>query len=262
MEGERDDRREDRAEHANREGEADFEGIPTPERHLVRLEARGGHTRATGISGALFQPPSRGPDDLTDPEVARDLGVVQASLARVRYAAAVRASGMHPLAEKVLAHDQRGTARACRLVDDRVGDWRAILKDLFPHTGRAWTIGVTGNPGAGKSTLTDRLITLLRSRDQKVAVVAVDPTSPFSGGAILGDRIRMQDHAADPEVFIRSLATRGIARWRPLAVGGLDTVQACSTHGAPTSCSSRRSASAKTRASEITRAQAPTRRWW
>jgi LAO/AO transport system kinase len=137
---------------------------------------------------------------------------------------------MHPLAEKVLARDQRGTARACRLVDDRVGDWRIILKDLFPHTGRAWTIGVTGNPGAGKSTLTDRLITLLRGRDKKVAVVAVDPTSPFSGGAILGDRIRMQDHAADPEVFIRSLATRG-------TLGGLsrsaaDTVRVLDAWGA------------------------------
>ncbi|HEY4116214.1 MAG TPA: methylmalonyl Co-A mutase-associated GTPase MeaB [Byssovorax sp.] len=121
---------------------------------------------------------------------------------------------MHPLAEKVLARDQRATARACRLVDDRVGDYVALLKDLFPHTGKAWTIGVTGNPGAGKSTLTDRIITSLRKRGQRVAVVAIDPTSPFSGGAILGDRIRMQDHAADPEVFIRSLATRG-------ALGGL-----------------------------------------
>ncbi|HVY47360.1 MAG TPA: methylmalonyl Co-A mutase-associated GTPase MeaB, partial [Minicystis sp.] len=121
---------------------------------------------------------------------------------------------MHPLAEKVLAGDVRAAARACRLVDDRAGDYRALLKDLFPHTGRAWTIGVTGNPGAGKSTLTDRLIAALRARGQRVAVVAVDPTSPYSGGAILGDRIRMQGHAVDPGVFIRSLATRG-------ALGGL-----------------------------------------
>ncbi len=121
---------------------------------------------------------------------------------------------MHPLAEKVLARDQRATARACRLVDDRVGDYLPILKDLFPHTGRAWVLGVTGNPGAGKSTLTDRLITALRAQGQRVAVVCVDPTSPFSGGAILGDRIRMQTHAEDPDVFIRSLATRG-------ALGGL-----------------------------------------
>ncbi len=121
---------------------------------------------------------------------------------------------MHPIAEKVIARDLRATARACRLVDDRVGDYRQILVDLFPHTGRAWIIGVTGNPGAGKSTLTDRLIAAFRARKNKVAVVAIDPTSPFSGGAILGDRIRMQAHATDPEVFIRSVATRG-------ALGGL-----------------------------------------
>jgi LAO/AO transport system kinase len=121
---------------------------------------------------------------------------------------------VHPIAEKVLAGDQRATARACRLADDRVGDWLEILKDLFPHTGRAWVLGVTGNPGAGKSTLTDRLISELRKQGKRVGVVAIDPTSPFSGGAILGDRIRMQQHSADPEVFIRSLATRG-------ALGGL-----------------------------------------
>jgi LAO/AO transport system kinase len=121
---------------------------------------------------------------------------------------------VHPLAEKVLAGEQRATARVCRLVDDRVGDHLALLKDLFPHTGRAWVVGITGNPGAGKSTLTDRLIGAFRAEGKKVAVVAVDPTSPFSGGAILGDRIRMQEHSADPGVFIRSLATRG-------ALGGL-----------------------------------------
>ena len=121
---------------------------------------------------------------------------------------------MHPLAQKVVDRDLRGTARVCRLVDDRVGDYVAILKDLFPHTGKAWTVGVTGNPGSGKSTLTDRLITVLRAQGKRVAVVAIDPTSPFSGGAILGDRIRMQSHSADPDVFIRSLATRG-------ALGGL-----------------------------------------
>ncbi|WP_437603725.1 methylmalonyl Co-A mutase-associated GTPase MeaB [Sorangium sp. So ce590] len=121
---------------------------------------------------------------------------------------------MHPIAEKVLARDTRATARACRLADDRAGDYAAILKDLFPHTGRAWVLGVTGNPGAGKSTLTDRLISVFRKQDRRVAVVAIDPTSPFTGGAILGDRIRMQAHFGDPDVFIRSLATRG-------ALGGL-----------------------------------------
>src|SRR5258705_6467916 len=113
------------------------------------------------------------------------------------------------LASRVIAGEVAGIARALRKVDDRVPGYLELLKELFPHTGRAWTVGVTGNPGAGKSTLTDRLITLLRGKGKRVGVVAVDPTSPFSGGAILGDRIRMQDHAADPEVFIRSLATRG-----------------------------------------------------
>lgn len=121
---------------------------------------------------------------------------------------------MHPLAARVLAREERATARACRLVDDREGDWVTVLKDLFPHTGKAWTIGITGNPGAGKSTLTDRLIAVFRAGGKRVAVVAIDPTSPFSGGAILGDRIRMQAHFGDPDVFIRSLATRG-------ALGGL-----------------------------------------
>jgi LAO/AO transport system kinase len=121
---------------------------------------------------------------------------------------------VHPLADKVLARDTRATARACRLVDDRAGDYVEILRDLFPHTGRAWVIGVTGNPGAGKSTLTDRLIGAFRKQGRRIAVVAVDPTSPFSGGAILGDRIRMQAHFSDRDVFIRSLATRG-------ALGGL-----------------------------------------
>jgi LAO/AO transport system kinase len=121
---------------------------------------------------------------------------------------------VHPLAAQVIAQDVRATARVCRLVDDRVGDWVPILKDLFPHTGRAWTIGVTGNPGSGKSTLTDRLVSAFRGQGKRVAVVAIDPTSPFSGGAILGDRIRMQRHFGDAGVFIRSLATRG-------ALGGL-----------------------------------------
>jgi LAO/AO transport system kinase len=96
-----------------------------------------------------------------------------------------------------------------RDLDDGLPAARAALRELFPRTGRAWVVGLTGAPGAGKSSLTDRLIGHWRAAGKTVGVVAVDPTSPFSGGAILGDRIRMQDHATDPGVFIRSLATRG-----------------------------------------------------
>jgi len=120
----------------------------------------------------------------------------------------------HPLAASVVRGDVRALARVCRLVDDQAGDYLTILKELFAHAGHAWSLGVTGMPGAGKSTLTDKLIAAFRERDWRVAVLAIDPTSPFSGGAILGDRIRMQRHHADPEVFIRSVATRG-------ALGGL-----------------------------------------
>ena len=116
---------------------------------------------------------------------------------------------MHDLAARVLAKEVRAAARAMRLIDDRVGDYTQILKDLFPHTGKAYVVGVTGNPGAGKSTFCDRLIQVLRASGRTVGIIAVDPSSPFSGGAILGDRIRMQRHATDPGVFIRSVATRG-----------------------------------------------------
>ena len=116
---------------------------------------------------------------------------------------------MHELAERILAHDLRAAARGLRFVDDRTGGHVQLLKDLFPHTGRAQVIGVTGNPGAGKSTLCDRLIEAFRKEGKTVGVLAVDPTSPYSGGAILGDRIRMGRHATDDGVFIRSVATRG-----------------------------------------------------
>jgi LAO/AO transport system kinase len=118
------------------------------------------------------------------------------------------------LATEVTAGSVRAAARACRVVDDALPGHVELLKELFPHTGRAWIVGITGNPGSGKSTLVDGLIDVFRKQGARVAVVAVDPTSPFSGGAILGDRIRMQRHFDDPEVFIRSLATRG-------ALGGL-----------------------------------------
>jgi LAO/AO transport system kinase len=109
----------------------------------------------------------------------------------------------------ILAGDVRAAARLMRDLDDRRPDALAQLKALFPHTGRGYVLGITGNPGAGKSTVVDALIAHYRAGGERVGVVAVDPTSPFSGGAILGDRIRMQRHALDAGVFIRSLATRG-----------------------------------------------------
>lgn len=117
-------------------------------------------------------------------------------------------------AAAILAGDLRAGARLMRMLDDRMPGAIATLQRLYPHTGRAQVIGITGNPGSGKSTLTSRLIGHFRAQKKTVAVIAVDPSSPFSGGAILGDRIRMMEHAADPGVFIRSLATRG-------ALGGL-----------------------------------------
>jgi len=113
------------------------------------------------------------------------------------------------LAERVLAGEVRAAARLMRDLDDRLPEGEEALRAIFPRTGRAYVIGLTGSPGSGKSTLTDRLIARYRKAGKTVGVVAIDPTSPFSGGAILGDRIRMQDHALDPGVFIRSLGTRG-----------------------------------------------------
>jgi LAO/AO transport system kinase len=109
----------------------------------------------------------------------------------------------------VRAGDTRAVARAISLVEDEPEPAQRLLAALFPHAGRSLVVGVTGPPGAGKSSLVDRLTALLRAEGRSVGVVAVDPSSPFSGGAILGDRIRMQAHATDPGVFIRSMATRG-----------------------------------------------------
>jgi LAO/AO transport system kinase len=103
----------------------------------------------------------------------------------------------------------RALARACRLIDERDPRAFELLKQVFSHEGHAYVIGVTGTPGAGKSTLVDGLIRLYREEGKRVAVLAIDPTSPYSGGAILGDRIRMQQHFTDEGVFIRSIATRG-----------------------------------------------------
>jgi LAO/AO transport system kinase len=116
---------------------------------------------------------------------------------------------MTAVADRVIAGDVRAAARLMRLIDDGQPEAEAILRELWPRTGRAQMVGITGNPGAGKSTLVDRLVAHLRAAGKTIGVLAIDPTSPFTGGAILGDRIRMQDHALDPGVFIRSLATRG-----------------------------------------------------
>jgi LAO/AO transport system kinase len=113
------------------------------------------------------------------------------------------------LSERVLAGDPRAIARAISLIEDEQPAGADLVRAIFGRTGRAYLTGVTGAPGAGKSTLVDRLIAELRKGGRTVGVVAVDPTSPFSGGAVLGDRVRMQAHVADPGVFIRSMATRG-----------------------------------------------------
>jgi len=113
------------------------------------------------------------------------------------------------LAERVLAGDRRAVARAISLVEDGSKDLPALSAALYPKTGRAHTVGLTGSPGVGKSSLAAMLVQAARARDRTVAVLAIDPTSPFTGGALLGDRLRMQAHATDPGVFIRSMATRG-----------------------------------------------------
>jgi LAO/AO transport system kinase len=116
---------------------------------------------------------------------------------------------MGSIAEKVIKGDIRSVARLIRNIDDGVVDVRETLKELYSHTGRAYVVGITGAPGVGKSTLVDAMIGHLRKSGKTVGVLAVDATSPFSGGALLGDRVRMQRHSTDSGVFIRSLATRG-----------------------------------------------------
>jgi len=113
------------------------------------------------------------------------------------------------LAERVLAGDSRAIARAISLIEDESPSGAELIKRIYGRTGRAYLVGITGPPGAGKSTLVDRLIGEIRRAERTVGIIAVDPTSPFTGGAILGDRLRMATHAADPDVFIRSMATRG-----------------------------------------------------
>ena len=114
-----------------------------------------------------------------------------------------------PLTDRVLAGDPRAVARAISLVEDDAEAGHELIGGIYTHTGRAYLIGVTGAPGVGKSTLVDRLVTEARRAGRTVGVLAVDPTSPFSGGAILGDRVRMTAHSNDAGVFVRSMATRG-----------------------------------------------------
>ena len=116
---------------------------------------------------------------------------------------------MQNLAERLLSGDRRALARMVTLIENELPQARRYLAELHQHAGNAHIVGVTGAPGAGKSTLVTHIVRELRRRDRKVGVVAVDPTSPFTGGAILGDRIRMMELAGDPNVFIRSMASRG-----------------------------------------------------
>src|SRR5246127_5677669 len=113
------------------------------------------------------------------------------------------------LVDRVTSGDARALARAITLVENRVPESSELLKALFPRTGRAKVVGLTGSPGAGKSTLVDQLAREYRKQQKTVGIIAVDPTSPYSGGAILGDRIRMGSHFADAGIYIRSMATRG-----------------------------------------------------
>lgn len=131
--------------------------------------------------------------------------------------------------EGLLQGDRRMAARAISLIENEDASKHKILSEIYPHTGKAYVIGITGAPGAGKSSLVDRLLETLRLQGLTVGVIAVDPTSPFTGGAILGDRIRMQEHALDKGIFIRSMGTRG-------SLGGLsratkDAVQVLDAFG-------------------------------
>src|SRR5581483_789997 len=113
------------------------------------------------------------------------------------------------LVDHLRSGDARALARAISTVENHSAGWLELLKQLFPYTGHGLTVGLTGAPGAGKSTLVDQLAKHYRDEKCTVGIIAVDPTSPYSGGAILGDRIRMQQHFSDPGIYIRSMATRG-----------------------------------------------------
>ena len=154
-------------------------------------------------------------------------GQGEALLLRVRgYAGPVPASTAAAELDKARAGDVRALARLLSLVEDESPQVRSVIKDLLPDTGGARIIGLTGSPGVGKSTMTSALVGAFRAAGRRVAVLAVDPTSPFTGGALLGDRVRMQEHAADEHVFIRSMASRGhlggLAASTPQAIRVLD----------------------------------------
>ncbi|MDY0409519.1 methylmalonyl Co-A mutase-associated GTPase MeaB [Virgibacillus soli] len=136
---------------------------------------------------------------------------------------------MHPLVERIKQKDVRALARAITIVENDEEDKLALMSEVFSIQKTALYVGLTGSPGAGKSSLVNRLIAEIRQEDKTVAVIAVDPTSPFSGGALLGDRVRMHDHFTDDGVFIRSMATRG-------SLGGLaratkDAIRICDAYG-------------------------------
>ena len=139
-----------------------------------------------------------------------------------------RTSDPNELFSAAVAGDRGSTARLLSLIERGGEPGRQVGRLAYPKSGQAYTVGMTGAPGAGKSTLTSATIGLLRSLDLEVAVLAIDPSSPFTGGAILGDRVRMQDHATDPGVFIRSMATRGhlggLSLATPEAVRLLDAI--------------------------------------
>ncbi|MFQ5691920.1 MAG: methylmalonyl Co-A mutase-associated GTPase MeaB, partial [Nitrospinota bacterium] len=135
---------------------------------------------------------------------------------------------MDELIDRIRGGDVRAAARLISLVEDRLPEGREAMKAVFKLTGRAYVVGITGPPGAGKSTLVDRLALVYRERGHTVGILAIDPTSPFSGGALLGDRVRMSRHGADEGVFIRSMASRGarggVARTTAEAVHIMDAL--------------------------------------
>ena len=128
---------------------------------------------------------------------------------------------MPELADRLLSGEQRALSRVISMLERGDPSAADVMREIDSRSGRAYTLGITGPPGAGKSTIVDQLTRHLRQQDKRVGIVAVDPTSPFSGGALLGDRIRMQRHYLDPGVFIRSIATRGQAGGLPRIVKGI-----------------------------------------